>query len=104
MNSDLVQYIARLAQSHIETRDAVRRILEQVSTMTAFDPTPIVQQIAEISGRVSQQGEQIQSLIARMDSADSRIGDQTAVITALAGRVAEIQQAGQADLSGLPAL
>ena len=48
--------------------------------------------------------EQIAALVTRADSADGRIADQTSVITALASKVAEIQQAGQADLSGLPAL
>lgn len=104
MSQQLVQYLATLAQSHIALRDALRTITEQVAQMNAFDPTPIIQQLAALEARVTQQGEQIAALVARADSSDGRIADQTAVITALASKVAEIQQAGQADLSGLPQL
>ncbi len=104
MSQQLVQYLATLAQSHIALRDALRTLTEQVAQMNTFDPTPILQQLASLEARLSQQGEQIGALIARADSADGRINDQTAVITALAGKVAELVEAGQADLSGLPAL
>lgn len=104
MNQQLVQYLAALAQSHIATRDALRNLADQVAQMNAFDPTPIIQQLAALEARLSQQGEQIAALIMRADSADGRINDQTAVITALAGKVAELAEAGQADLSGLPQL
>lgn len=104
MSQQLVQYLATLAQSHIALRDALRTLTEQVAQMNTFDPTPIIQQLTALEARVTQQGEQIAALVTRADSADGRIADQTSVITALASKVAEIQQAGQADLSGLPQL
>ncbi len=108
MSQQLVQYLAAFAQRYLEstaeTRAAIQSIREQVSSMSQFDSAPILQQLASLEARLSQQGEQIGALIARADSADGRINDQTAVITALAGKVAELVEAGQADLSGLPAL
>jgi uncharacterized coiled-coil protein SlyX len=104
MNQALIDYLATLAQSHIALRDALRTLTEQVAQMNAFDPTPIIQQLAALEARVTTQGEQIAELSGRVGSIDTRTTDQTAVITALASKVAEIQQAGQADLSGLPQL
>lgn len=100
----LIDYVAALARAHIQTVAAIRALTEQVSNMSQFDPAPILAQLADLNARVTQQGEQIAALVTRADSADGRIADQTSVITALASKVAEIQQAGQADLSGLPQL
>lgn len=104
MNQQLVQYLAALAQSHIALRDALRTLTEQVAQMNAFDPTPIIQQLAALEARATQQGEQIAELSSRIGSVDSRVSDVVGVVTALTGKVAELQQAGEADLSGLPAL
>lgn len=100
----LIDYVAALARGHIETVAAIRELTEKVSFMSQFDPAPILAQLADLNTRVTTQGEQIAELSGRVGSIDTRTTDQTAVITALASKVAEIQQAGQADLSGLPAL
>lgn len=104
MSQQLVQYLATLAQSHIALRDALRTLTEQVAQMNTFDPTPIIQQLAALDARVTQQGEQIADLSGRVGSVDSRVSDVVGVVTTLTGKVAELQQAGAGDLSGLPAL
>jgi hypothetical protein len=53
---------------------------------------------------VTTHGDSLAELAGRVQSLDSRMSDTTAVVTALAGKVAELQQAGAGDLSGLPAL
>lgn len=103
MNQALIDYLATLARSHIALRDALQTLTEQVAQMTAFDPAPILAQIADLTARVTTQGEQIAELSGRVGSIDTRTTDQTAVIAALAGKVAELQSGG-GDLSGLPAL
>ena len=100
----LIDYVAALARAHIQTVAAIRELTEKVSNMSQFDPTPILAQLADLNTRVTTQGEQIAELSGRVGSIDTRTTDQTAVITALASKVAEIQQAGRADLSGLPQL
>ena len=104
MNQALIDYIARLAAETIALRAAIAALTEQVSSMSAFDPTPILAQINELSARVTTHGESLAELAGRVQSLDSRVSDTTAVVTALAGKVAELQQAGTGDLSGLPAL
>lgn len=104
MTQQLVQYLATLAQSHIALRDALRTLTEQVAQMNTFDPTPILAQLSDLGARVTTHGDSLAELAGRVQSLDSRMSDTTAVVTALAGKVAELQQAGAGDLSGLPAL
>ena len=94
MNQALIDYIARLAAETIALRAAIAALTEQVSSMSAFDPTPILAQINELSARVTTHGESLAELAGRVQSLDSRVSDTTAVVTALAGKVAELQQAG----------
>lgn len=104
MNQALIDYIARLAAETIALRAAIAALTEQVSSMSAFDPTPILAQINELSARVTTQGETLAVLSAQVGGLDARVTDTVGVVTALAAKVAELQQAGQGDLSGLPAL
>lgn len=100
----LIDYIARLADQTIQLRTAIAALTQQVSSMSAFDPTPILAQLTDLGARVTTHGDSLAELAGRVQSLDSRVSDTTAVVTALAGKVAEIQQAGTGDLSGLPAL
>lgn len=100
----LIDYIARLAAETINLRAAIVALTQQVSSMSAFDPTPILAQLSDLNARVTSQAETLAELAGRVQSLDSRVSDTTAVVTALAGKVAELQQAGAGDLSGLPAL
>ena len=100
----LIDYVAALARAHIQTVAAIRALTEQVSAMSQFDPAPILAQLAAIDARVTQQGEQIAELSGRVGSVDSRVSDVVGVVTTLTGKVAELQQSGGGDLSGLPAL
>lgn len=100
----LIDYIARLADQTIQLRTAIAALTQQVANMSAFDPTPILAQLSDLGARVTTQGDSLATLAARVESLDSRVSDTTAVVTALAGKVAELQQAGTGDLSGLPAL
>jgi hypothetical protein len=104
MNQALIDYLATLARSHIALRDALQTLTEQVAQMTAFDPAPILAQLSDLGARVTTHGDSLAELAGRVQSLDSRMSDTTAVVTALAGKVAELQQAGAGDLSGLPAL
>lgn len=99
----LIDYVGKLARSHIDVLAAIRELTEKVSAMSQFDPSPILAQLADLNTRVTTQGEQIAELSGRVGSIDTRTTDQTAVIAALAGKVAELQSGG-GDLSGLPAL
>ena len=100
----LIDYIVRLADQTIALRAAIAALTEQVSSMSAFDPTPILAQLSDLGARVTTHGDSLAELAGRVSSLDSRMSDTTAVVTALAGKVAELQQAGAGDLSGLPAL
>lgn len=100
----LIDYIARLAAETINLRASIVALTQQVQSMSAFDPTPILAQLAAIDARVTTHGDSLAELAGRVQSLDSRVSDTTAVVTALAGKVAELQQAGAGDLSGLPAL
>ena len=100
----LIDYIARLADQTIQLRAAIAALTEQVSSMSAFDPTPILAQLSDLGARVTTHGDSLAELAGRVSSLDSRMSDTTAVVTALAGKVAELQSAGAGDLSGLPAL
>ena len=104
MQQQLIDYIARLADQTIQLRAAIAALTEQVSSMSAFDPTPILAQLTDLGARVTTHGDSLAELAGRVQSLDSRMSDTTAVVTALAGKVAELQQAGAGDLSGLPAL
>ena len=100
----LIDYIVRLADQTIALRAAIAALTEQVSSMSAFDPTPILAQLSDLGARVTTHGDSLAELAGRVQSLDSRMSDTTAVVTALAGKVAELQSAGAGDLSGLPAL
>lgn len=100
----LIDYIARLADQTIQLRTAIAALTQQVSSMSAFDPTPILAQLTDLGARVTTHGDSLAELAGRVQSLDARMSDTTAVVTALAGKVAELQQAGAGDLSGLPAL
>ncbi len=100
----LIDYIVRLADQTIALRAAIAALTEQVSSMSAFDPTPILAQLSDLGARVTTHGDSLAELAGRVSSLDSRMSDTTAVVTALAGKVAELQQSGTGDLSGLPAL
>lgn len=104
MQQQLIDYIARLADQTIQLRAAISALTEQVSSMSAFDPTPILAQLSDLGARVTTHGDSLAELAGRVQSLDSRMSDTTSVVTALAGKVAELQQAGAGDLSGLPAL
>jgi len=104
MTQALIDYIARLADQTIALRAAIAALTEQVSSMSAFDPTPILAQLSDLGARVTTHGDSLAELAGRVSSLDSRMSDTTAVVTALAGKVAELQQSGTGDLSGLPAL
>ena len=104
MQQQLIDYIARLADQTIALRAAIAALTEQVSNMSAFDPTPILAQLSDLGARVTTHGDSLAELAGRVQSLDSRMSDTTAVVTARAGKVAELQQAGAGDLSGLPAL
>ena len=100
----LIDYIARLADQTIQLRTAIAALTQQVANMSAFDPTPILAQLADLNARVTTQGETLAALAGQVGGLDSRVTDTVGVVTALAGKVAELQQAGAGDLSGLPAL
>ena len=100
----LIDYIARLAAETIQLRTAIAALTQQVSNMSAFDPTPILSQLSDLNARVTSQAETLAALAGQVGGLDTRVTDTVGVVSALAGKVAEIQQAGQADLSGLPAL
>lgn len=104
MTQALIDYIARLAAETINLRAAIAALTEQVSSMSAFDPTPILAQLSDLNTRVTTQGETLAVLAAQVGGLDARVTDTVGVVTALAGKVAELQQAGAGDLSGLPAL
>lgn len=104
MTQALIDYIARLADQTIQLRTAIAALTQQVANMSAFDPTPILAQLSDLGARVSTHGDSLAELAGRVQSLDSRMSDTTAVVTALAGKVAELQSAGAGDLSGLPAL
>lgn len=100
----LIDYIARLAAETINLRAAIVALTQQVSSMSAFDPTPIIAQLAAIDARVTSQAETLAALAGQVGGLDTRVSDTVGVVSALAGKVAELQQAGAGDLSGLPAL
>ncbi len=100
----LIDYVARVATETINLRVAFDALTQQVQSMSAFDPTPILAQLSDLGARVTTHGDSLAELAGRVQSLDSRMSDTTAVVTALAGKVAELQQAGAGDLSGLPAL
>ena len=53
----LIDYIARLAAETIQLRTAIAALTQQVANMSAFDPTPILAQLAAIDARVTSQAD-----------------------------------------------